>query len=183
MSVPPKKSLEQLVETVAREVLSSSDAAGKGAKEARRSVALGSDHAGFALKRQLKAYLAEELSVDVVDCGADSPDSVDYPDIAAKVAREVIAGRCGRGIVIDGAGIGSTMAANKLPGIRCALCHDLFTVQNARRHNDANILALGSNVVNAGFARTLVRRFLSTPFEGGRHARRVDKITRLERDR
>lgn len=176
------RSLERLVEEVAAEFLTK-DAPATRSTAHRRAVAIGADHTGVAYKRQLAAYLREECGVDVVDCGTDSTESVDYPDIAATVAKEVMTGRCERGVVIDGAGIGSAIAANKLPGIRCALCHDLFTVDNARRHNDANILALGINVVNVGFAKTLLRRFLSTDFEGGRHARRVNKIRELERDR
>jgi ribose 5-phosphate isomerase B len=105
---------------------------------------------------------------------------VDYPDYAAAVAREVAAGRCARGIVIDAAGIGSTMAANKVDGARCALCHDDATVRNAREHNDANLLALGARVVNRGLAVRMVRLFLTTPFGGGRHERRVRKIMALE---
>jgi ribose 5-phosphate isomerase B len=105
---------------------------------------------------------------------------VDYPDFAAAVAREVAGGSCRFGIVVDAAGIGSTMAANKVPGTRCALCHDLLTVTNSREHNDANVLALGARVVNPGMARRLVQVFLATPFAGGRHERRVRKIMELE---
>lgn len=143
-------------------------------------VALGADHGGYALKELLKAYVASELGWSVHDCGTHSADSVDYPDYAAFVAREVASGRCARGIIIDTAGIGSTMAANKVPGARCALCHDDATAVNGRAHNDANVLALGSRVVNQGLARRLVRLFLTTPFEGGRHQRRVQKIMALE---
>jgi ribose 5-phosphate isomerase B len=106
---------------------------------------------------------------------------VDYPDYAAAVAREVAAGRCARGIVVDAAGIGSAMAANKIAGVRCALCHDDRTVVNGREHNDANVLSLGARTVNRGLAQRLVRLFLTTPFAGGRHERRVQKIMALER--
>ena len=148
-----------------------------------RRVAIGSDHGGFELKEVLKREIAEELGWAVHDCGTHSTDAVDYPDFAAAVAREVASGRCSRGIVIDAAGIGSTMAANKVAGARCALCHDDVTVRNAREHNDANVLAIGAKVVNRGLAARMVRLFLSTAFGGGRHERRVQKIMALERGR
>jgi ribose 5-phosphate isomerase B len=146
-----------------------------------RRVALGADHGGYELKEVLKAFIAEELGWEVHDCGTHSTDAVDYPDYAAAVAREVAAGRCARGVVVDAAGIGSSMAANKIAGVRCALCHDDRTVVNSREHNDANVLSLGAHVVNRGLAQRLVRLFLSTPFAGGRHERRVQKIMALER--
>ena len=147
---------------------------------APRSVAIGCDHGGFALKEILKRVIADDLGWEVHDCGTHSEDAVDYPDFAAAVAREVASGRAARGIVIDAAGIGSTMAANKIVGVRCALAHDDVTVVNAREHNDANVLALGSRIVNRGLATRLVRLFLTTPFAGGRHERRVRKIMALE---
>lgn len=146
-----------------------------------KRVAIGADHGGFALKELLKRYVGEELGWSVQDCGTHSNDAVDYPDFAAAVAREVTSGRAARGIVIDAAGIGSTMAANKVAGARCALCHDDATVLNSREHNDANILALGARVVHRGAAQRMVRLFLSTDFAGGRHERRVAKIMALER--
>jgi ribose 5-phosphate isomerase B len=149
--------------------------------DSARRVAIGSDHGGYPLKEILKRYIAEELGFAVHDCGTHSTEAVDYPDFAAAVAREVGAGRCARGIVMDAAGIGSTMAANKIAGARCALCHDAATVLNAREHNDANILALGAKVVNRGLASRMARLFLTTPFGGGRHERRVQKIMALER--
>ncbi len=146
-----------------------------------RCVAIGSDHGGFALKEILKRAISDDLGLAVHDCGAHSTDAVDYPDSAAAVGREVASGRASHGIVIDSAGIGSTMAANKVAGVRCALCHDDATVLNSREHNDANVLALGSKVVNRGAATRMVRLFLTTPFAGGRHERRVAKIMALER--
>lgn len=146
-----------------------------------RRVAVGSDHGGFALKEVLKRFIVDELGWAVQDCGTFSTDAVDYPDYAAAVAREVASGRCARGLVVDAAGIGSAMAANKIPGVRCALCHDDATVLNAREHNDANVMALGARVVNRGLATRMVRLFLATGFGGGRHARRVQKIMALER--
>jgi ribose 5-phosphate isomerase B len=146
-----------------------------------RRVALGADHGGYELKEVLKAFIADELGWEVHDCGTYSTDAVDYPDYAAAVGREVAAGRCARGVVVDAAGIGSSMAANKIAGVRCALCHDDRTAVNSREHNDANVLSLGARVVNRGLAQRLVRLFLSTPFAGGRHERRVQKIMALER--
>jgi ribose 5-phosphate isomerase B len=148
---------------------------------APRRVAIGSDHGGFALKEILRRAIAEETDWEVHDCGTHSADAVDYPDFAAAVAREVVGGRCALGIVVDAAGIGSAMAANKVPGARCAVCHDDATVLNGREHNDANILSIGARVVHRGAATRMVKLFLSTPFAGGRHERRVQKIMALER--
>ncbi len=145
-----------------------------------KRVALGADHGGYALKEILRQAIREEMGWDVHDCGTHSADAVDYPDLAAAVAREVASGRAARGIVVDTAGIGSSMAANKVAGVRCALCHDDATVKNARLHNDANVLALGAKVVNRGQAVRMVKLFLQTDFEGGRHERRVRKIMALE---
>ncbi len=147
---------------------------------APRRVAIGSDHGGYALKEVLKRAIADEMGFEVFDCGTHSGDAVDYPDFAAAVAREVAAGRALRGVIVDAAGIGSTMAANKIAGVRCALCHDDRTALNGREHNDANVLALGANVVNRGAAVRIVRLFLTTEFAGGRHERRVRKIMALE---
>ena len=168
-------------EAVERALAAAPDAAPGPSLGAERRVAIGSDHGGYPLKEVLKRLLVEELGVAVQDCGTHSTDAVDYPDFAAAVAREVGGGRCARGIVVDAAGIGSTMAANKIAGARCALCHDVQTVLNAREHNDANILALGAKVVNRGLASRMVRLFLTTSFGGGRHERRVRKIMALER--
>ncbi|MCX5801904.1 MAG: ribose 5-phosphate isomerase B [Candidatus Eisenbacteria bacterium] len=142
---------------------------------------MGADHGGFKLKETLKKYLEEELGVIVKDLGTMSEGSVDYPDLAVAVARAVAAGECERGIVIDTMGIGSSIAANKVKGIRAALCHDVSTARSSRGHNDANVLALGSKVVNPGLARTMVRAWLSTSFEGGRHGLRVQKIMAAEK--
>lgn len=145
-----------------------------------RRVAIGSDHGGFELKQVLARVIREELRWELVDVGTHSTDAVDYPDFAAAVAREVANGRVQFGVVIDSAGIGSTMAANKVAGVRCALCHDDTTVMNAREHNDANMLALGARIVNRGAATKMVRLFLTTAFAGGRHQRRVAKIMALD---
>jgi ribose 5-phosphate isomerase B len=145
------------------------------------ALAIGADHGGFAFKELLRKYLEQELGIVVKDCGTHGPESVDYPDFALAVARAVASGECEKGIVIDTMGIGSSIAANKVRGIRAALCHDVATAKNSRAHNDANVLALGSKVVNSGHARRIVREWLVTPFEGGRHAKRVQKITDAER--
>ena len=145
-------------------------------------VALGADHGGFALKQALRALL-EELGVAVEDQGVHDTRPVDYPDIAVAVAQRVASGDCRFGIVVDAAGLGSCMAANKIRGVRAATCHDESTVRNSREHNDANVLVLGSRVVARGHARRLVRLWLATPFAGGRHAGRVAKIDALDRER
>ncbi|NNE44672.1 MAG: RpiB/LacA/LacB family sugar-phosphate isomerase [Gemmatimonadetes bacterium] len=126
------------------------------------------------------ALLLRRKGYQVVDCGTRGKESVDYPDYAAAVAGQVAAGNCEAGIVIDGAGIGSAMAANKVPGIRCANCHDLATIKNSRRHNDANVLSLGSGVVPMQLARRMVTVWLETEHDGGRHLNRVRKIMELE---
>jgi ribose 5-phosphate isomerase B len=148
----------------------------------RGRIALGADHGGFALKQDLAATL-RELGYDVVDCGTHGPEPVDYPDFALAVAQAVAQGGCERGIVIDAAGIGSCMVANKVRGIRAATCHDEASARNSREHNDANVLALGSRALHPGHARRVARLWLETGFAGGRHARRVDKIVALDRER
>ena len=170
-----------VVEAVERALGPEADPAPPPPAGAARRVAIGSDHGGYELKQWLAGYIRDELGWAVHDCGTHSTEAVDYPDYAAAVAREVAGGRCARGIVVDAAGIGSTMVANKIPGVRCALCHDDATVINGREHNDANVLALGARVVNRGLSQRLTRLFLTTPFAGGRHERRVNKIMALER--
>jgi ribose 5-phosphate isomerase B len=145
-------------------------------------VALGADHGGYPMKEQLKAALAE-LNCDVLDVGTHSSAAVDYPDFAVAVARAVADGRARFGIMVDGAGIGSSMAANKVAGVRAALCYDLTTAQNAREHNDANVLTLGGTLIGTRLALDIVRAFLATPFGEGRHAARVAKINRLDEGR
>lgn len=145
-----------------------------------KTVALGTDHGGFALKQKLKAYLGE-LGYNVIDCGTHSTDSVDYPDFALAVARQVSEGTAWRGIIVDGAGIGSCIAANKVPGVRAAMCYDYATAVNSREHNDANTLTLGAGLIGENLAFQIVKTWLTTQFGEGRHARRVDKITSIER--
>ena len=184
-SAPEEARVREIVRQVVERHLSAETAAAtpRPPSGAGRRLALGADHGGYELKEILKGYVRDELGWDVHDCGTHSADAVDYPDFAAAVAREVAAGHCSRGIVVDAAGIGSSMAANKIPGVRCALCHDDVTARNARQHNDANVMALGARVVNRGLAQRLVRLFLGTEFEGGRHERRVLKLMALERSR
>jgi ribose 5-phosphate isomerase B len=144
------------------------------------SIAIGADHGGYPLKETLKAHLIS-LGYAVTDCGTNSADAVDYPDFAYAVARLVSEGKAWRGIVVDGAGIGSAMAANKVPGVRAALCYDHATAVNSREHNDANVLTLGAGLIGPGLAKQIVEAWLKTDFGGGRHAKRVDKIVEIER--
>jgi ribose 5-phosphate isomerase B len=145
------------------------------------SVAIGSDHRGLTLKGQLVEYV-RELGHTVVDCGIEEGQSGDYPDIALAVADKVTRGVCDRGVLIDMVGVGSAIAANKIRGIRAGTCYDVEAARSSRLHNDANVLVLGSSFVNRGLARRMVRIWLETPFEGGRHQKRVDKIAKLERE-
>ena len=147
--------------------------------DAARVVALGADHGGYPLKEQLKPVLTR-LGWRFTDLGTFSTEPVDYPDLALAVARAVREGRARLGIVIDGAGIGSAMAANKVPGVRAATCHDGAAARNAREHNDANVLSLGAKVVDGARAAEVVETFLSTSCTEERHARRVGKITAIE---
>jgi ribose 5-phosphate isomerase B len=142
-------------------------------------IAIGSDHAGYRLKEAVKSFLLD-AGQTVEDVGTDSDASVDYPDFAAVVARRVVSGACDRGILICGTGIGMAMAANKVDGVRAAAAGDLESARLSREHNDANILTLGARITPPDLALAIVRVFLATPFEGGRHQRRVDKIMALE---
>jgi ribose 5-phosphate isomerase B len=144
-------------------------------------IAIGSDHAGFELKTHVVELLAGQ-GHDVVDLGTDSTVAVDYPPICAAVGRAVRDGDVTVGIVIGGSGQGEQLSANKVRGVRAALCNDLYTARLARAHNDANVLAIGGRVVGTGLADEIVTVFLATPFDGGRHARRVGQITALEAD-
>jgi ribose 5-phosphate isomerase B len=140
-------------------------------------IALGADHAGFDLKQHLSAVL-RELGHEVEDLGTFDRQSTDYPDWAARVAARVADGAADRGLLVCGTGIGMAIAANRRHGVRAAPCNDLFTIQLARAHNDANVLALGARIVAPALAEAILARFLETPFEGGRHSRRVDKLDR-----
>ena len=142
-------------------------------------IAFAADHAGFALKQRLLER-ARELGHEVLDLGTHSLESVDYPDFGAACARAVVSGRADMGVCVCGSGIGIGISANKVPGCRAATCHDHYTAQMARRHNDANVLALGSRVIGEGNAVDALEAFLATGFEGGRHAARVAKIDALD---
>ena len=149
-------------------------------KDLVRHVALGSDHSSVSQKEMLRRYLSE-LGYKITDVGSFGPEKVDYPDIAVAVCRRVTSGECERGIVLDGAGIGSAMAANKVKGIRAALCHDIRTVVNSREHNNANVLSLGGPLHAADELCAMAKTWLETRFAGGRHMARVNKIMAIER--
>lgn len=142
-------------------------------------IAIGADHGGYRLKEEIKKHL-EAWGHEVEDMGCHSADSVDYPDYAGPVALNVAQGRCDRGILICGTGIGMSIAANKVKGVRCALAHDVYSAKMTRLHNDSNVLALGERVIGPGLAVEIVKTWLETPFEGGRHGRRLEKIGALE---
>jgi ribose 5-phosphate isomerase B len=146
----------------------------------KKVIALGADHGGFEMKEMLKTHVAN-ADYAIIDCGTNSKESVDYPDFAYAVAQLVADGRAWRGIIIDGAGIGSCMAANKVPGIRAAMCYDQATAVNSRQHNNANVLTLGAGLIGSDLAKQITQTWLKTEFGGGRHARRVDKIEAIGR--
>jgi ribose 5-phosphate isomerase B len=146
----------------------------------RKIVAIGSDHGGFEMKTALLAYV-KELGHEVIDCGTHSKESVDYPDFALAVAEKLVHKQACRGIIIDGAGIGSCMAANKVPGIRAAMCYDYASANNSREHNDANVLTLGAGLLGLNQVKLIVKTWLEVPYAGGRHQNRIDKITAIEK--
>ncbi len=143
-------------------------------------IAVGSDHAGFPLKQEIMKYL-ESKGLDYKDFGTYNCDSADYPDFGKAVGKAVAAGECEKGILVCGTGIGISIAANKVKGVRCAACSETFSAEMSRLHNDANIIAVGARVVGVGLALKIIETFLNTGFEGGRHARRVDKIMSIEK--
>jgi ribose 5-phosphate isomerase B len=142
-------------------------------------IAIGSDHGGYALKEHLKAYLAAK-GITCLDVGCNSPESCDYPIFGKAVGEAVVSGQCEKGIVICTTGVGISISANKVKGVRAALCADSFTAEMTRRHNDANVLAMGAGVVGPNLAQRMVDVFLETEFEGGRHQRRVDLMMEIE---
>jgi ribose 5-phosphate isomerase B len=150
------------------------------AKAGTKVVAIGSDHGGFDLKENLRSYLAE-LGYDVRDMGAYNKGAVDYPDFAHEVARLVSGGKAWRGIMIDGAGIGSCIVANKVPSVRAGMAYDLSSAVNSREHNDTNVLTLGAGMIGVALARQIVKVWLETEFGGGRHTPRIDKIKAVEK--
>jgi ribose 5-phosphate isomerase B len=143
-------------------------------------IAIGSDHAGFTLKGELKQLLKED-GHEVVDVGTDSVEPVDYPIFCVKVARAVVEGSADRGIVVGGSGQGEQIAANKVRGIRAAMCNDLYTARLSREHNDANVLAMGARILAPTLAGEILRLWLATPFQGGRHVERLEEIAMIER--
>ena len=143
------------------------------------TIAIGADHGGYPLKERL-GFKLRERGHEVIDCGTGSTEAVDYPDFAHAVAKAVAAGAADCGIIIDGAGIGSSMVANKVPGVRAALCYDISSARNSREHNHANVLTLGASLVGDGLAWQIVQEWLAMDWGGGRHARRVEKIMRIE---
>ena len=144
------------------------------------NITIGSDHGAVALKDEVKMVLKEYEDIKVTDVGTFGTESVDYPDIAEKVCADVTSGKADLGIVLCGTGIGISIAANKVKGIRCALCNDVYSAKKAREHNNANVLAMGGRVLGFGPAGEIVRAFVESSFEGGRHARRVNKIMAIE---
>ncbi len=149
-------------------------------KAGAKVVAIGADHGGFDLKKNLRAYVAE-LGFDVRDMGTYNKNAVDYPEFAHGVAKLVSSGKAWRGIMIDGAGIGSCIVANKVPGIRAGMAYDISTAINSREHNDTNVLTLGAGLIGVNLARQIVKTWLTTEFGGGRHAPRVEKIMAVEK--
>ena len=144
-------------------------------------IAIGTDHRGYVIRSKV-IELVRRLGHEVVDAGAFSPDAVDYPDVAAEVAHQVSRHEVDRGILVCGTGLGMCIAANKVPGVRAAPCHDDITAEMSRRHNDANVLCLSGDLLGERLIDRMIETWLTTPFEGGRHARRVDKITALEHE-
>lgn len=151
-----------------------------GVHASKQVVAIGSDHGGFNLKESLIKDLQAD-GYEVMDCGTYNSDACDYPDFALEVARQVSNGKAWRGVMIDGAGIGSCMVANKVPHVRAAMCYDLSSAMNSREHNDANMLTLGAGLIGTNLAKQILKTWLTTDFGGGRHAKRVDKIVSVEK--
>lgn len=183
--------LHQIVEKVLKQVLgqespvpqtpAAATAPSPAAQPAlRKVVAIGADHGGYELKETLKATITE-LGFDIADMGTNSKEAVDYPDFAHAVAQQVSTGKAWRGIMIDGAGIGSCIVANKIPGIRAGMAYDYSSAVNSREHNDTNVLTLGAGLIGVNLAKQIVKTWLTTDFGGGRHADRVDKITQVEK--
>ncbi len=171
--------LDGVLDGSARDEPRNGHPASDGSGEHGECIAIGADHGGFELKQELKAKLVE-AGWTVDDCGTDSNEACDYPDFAHAVARRVATGRCTAGIMIDGAGIGSAMVANKIPHVRAAACYDLSTARNSREHNRANVLTLGAGLTGPALAWQIVQEWLATPWGGDRHLRRVALINEIE---
>ena len=189
-SIPPESEIRELVRRVVSGVVAESGTPEPVAAAPQephspggdlpRTVAIGADHGGFKMKEMI-GFRLREHGYTVIDCGTDSDASVDYPDFAHAVARKVAAGAATWGIVVDGAGIGSSMVANKVPGVRAALCYDISSARNSREHNHANVLTLGAGLIGDSLAWQIVETWLATPWGPSRHARRVEKINEIER--
>lgn len=199
MSIPSESELHDIVQRVVRQTMhGSSNVASpaavtpsprpaiptttlqpKAQTSSGQKVAIGADHGGFGMKEALIAFL-QDKGYRVEDCGTYNSEAVDYPDFAYAVAKMVSQGDVWRGVIIDGAGIGSCMAANKVSGVRAAMCYDYATAVNSREHNNANVLTLGAGLIGPSLAKQIVETWLNTEFGGGRHARRVDKIMAIE---
>ena len=183
--IPDEQEISALVRRILLEVLGEDAQAAPTDEErvplspAPHTIAIASDHGGFELKQQLIPWL-QSLGYAVIDLGTDSKESVDYPDFAFAAASMVMQGKADVAICIDGAGIGSAMAANKAPGVRASMCYDVATARNAREHNHANVLTLGAGMIDIDLAKDIVKTWLETPWGEGRHARRVAKITAIE---
>ena len=171
--------IHQIVQRVVQNVLGSAEHA-PAQSTARKIVSIGADHGGFDLKETLKAEV-NTLGFEVVDLGTVSKEAVDYPDFAHAVAQSVGTGKSWRGIMIDGAGIGSCIVANKVPGVRAGMAYDVSSAINSREHNDTNVLTLGAGLIGVALAKQIVKTWLATEFGGDRHAKRVDKIKAVER--
>lgn len=190
MRIPSDAEIQEIVQRVLARTTKKTDIASSSIEKSealqskisseQKTIALGADHGGYSLKELLEEYL-QKKGYPVVDCGTHSTESVDYPDYALAVAEKIADGSAWRGIIIDGAGIGSCMAANKVNGVRAAMCYDHATASNSREHNNANVLTLGAGLIGANLAKQITDTFLSTEFGGGRHARRVDKIMNIEK--
>jgi ribose 5-phosphate isomerase B len=171
--------IHRIVQHVVQNVMGTT--AGESAQRSgKKVVAIGADHGGFELKEALKGDITG-LGFEVSDVGTNSKDAVDYPDFAQAVAQAVSAGKAWRGIMIDGAGIGSCIVANKVPGVRAGMAYDVSSANNSREHNDTNVLTLGAGLIGVNLARQIVKTWLTTEFAGGRHAPRVDKIKAVEK--
>lgn len=166
--------IRDLVRRAVEDAVAADSEACAGARE-QPDIAIGADHGGYGLKQKLIAHLTDQ-GLRVVDCGTSGTESVDYPDFAHAVARRVSMAECKLGIIVDGAGIGSSMVANKVPGIRATLCYDISSARNSREHNHANVLTLGAGLIGEDLARQIVDVWIATPVGGGRHARRAAMI-------
>lgn len=193
MNNPSDEEIQSLVERVVKRFLDSPSAQATSIppapslaatppaeKTGKKIVALGADHGGFEMKEALKPEIAA-LGFDILDQGTNSPEAVDYPDFAHAVAKQVASGAAWRGIVVDGAGIGSCIVANKVPGVRAGLAYDHASAVNSREHNDTNVLTLGAGLIGVNLAKQIVKVWLATDFGGGRHAKRLQKILDIEK--